>query len=142
MHEVAAEEYRILESVNYELVTFTPADWVSRRGSQVTGSLLSLLAPVPFGVLASVALCLASDYVQDRPLSLESSPSRIGSSAWFLSRGVWVSFLLSGEGKASLVRSASLDARPLALHHLSVFVTFSELVRLGPSFFSSFFFTV
>ena len=28
VHEVVAEEYRILESVNYELVTYTPADWV------------------------------------------------------------------------------------------------------------------
>ena len=28
VHEVVAEEYRILESVNYELVTYTPADRV------------------------------------------------------------------------------------------------------------------
>ena len=69
-----AEEYRILESVNYELVTCTPADWVClfearisqrvqhlrQRSPQVTGSLHSLLARVPSGVLASVALCLAT----------------------------------------------------------------------------------
>ena len=28
VHEVVAEEYPILESVNYELVTYTPGDWV------------------------------------------------------------------------------------------------------------------
>ena len=28
VHEVIAEEYRVLESVNYELGTYTPGDWV------------------------------------------------------------------------------------------------------------------
>ena len=28
VHEVIAEEYRILESVNCELATYTPGDWV------------------------------------------------------------------------------------------------------------------
>ena len=110
VHEVATQEYRVLESVNYELVTYTPADWVClfearfslsvqhirQRFPQGTGSLLSRLARVPSGVLARLALCLASDYVWDRPLSLQSTPSRIGSSAWFLSCLVWVRFLLSG----------------------------------------------
>ena len=107
VHEVVTEEYRILESVNYQLATSTPADWVclfetrfslsvEQRFPQGTGSLLSLLARVPSGVLASLALCLASDYVRDRPLSLESTPSRNGSSAWFLSCVVWVSFLRFG----------------------------------------------
>ena len=99
MHEVVAEECRILESVNYELVTHTPAEWVClfevrfslrvqhlrQRSPQVTGSLLSLLSRVLSGVLASVALCIANDNVQDRPFSLDSTPSRIRSSAWFLS---------------------------------------------------------
>ena len=48
-----------------------------QRFPQGTGSLLSPLARVPSGVLASVALCLASDYVHDRPLSLESTPTRM-----------------------------------------------------------------
>ena len=67
VHEVVAEECRILESVNYELVTYTPTDWVSlfevrfslrvqQRSPQVTGSLLSLLSGVPSGVLVSGAL--------------------------------------------------------------------------------------
>ena len=107
VHEVVAEEYR--ESVNCELATCTPADrvrlfetrfslsveHVRQRFPQGTGSLLSPLARVLSGVLASLALCFASDSVRDRPLSLESTPSRIGSSAWFLSCVVWVSFLLS-----------------------------------------------
>ena len=111
----------------YEVVTFSPADWVClfetrfflsvehlrQRFPRGTGSLLSR---VPSRVLAS--LRLASDNVRDRSLSLESTPSRIGSSAWFLFvRGlgqlpaVWGSLTV----KASLARSASLDARPLAL---------------------------
>ena len=82
VHEVVAEEYRILESVSYELVTYAPADWVRffearfslrvqhlRQSSpQVTGTLLSLLARVPSGVLASAACVLATDYVLDRTL--------------------------------------------------------------------------
>ena len=89
-----------------ELATFTLADRVrlfEARGFSTFGGAshrelahCSLLARVPSGVLASLALCLASDVVRDRPLSLESTPSRIGSSAWFLSCSVWVSFLLSG----------------------------------------------
>ena len=75
VHEVVTEEHRILESVNYELVTCTPAGWVClfearlslrvqhlrQRSPQVTVSLLSLLARVPSRVLAGVALCLAND---------------------------------------------------------------------------------
>ena len=126
---------RILDSVNYESATYTPADWVRlfetrfslhlrKLFPEGTGSLLSFLARVPSGVLASLALCLANDFVRDRPLSLESTPSRIGSTAWFLSCLVWVSFLLSGlgEGKASLARSASLD---------HVFVRFLHLLSLA-----------
>ena len=74
--------------MKYELATYTPADWVRlfetrfplsvehlrQRFPQGTGSLLSLLARVPSGVLASLALCLASDFVRDPPLSLESTP--------------------------------------------------------------------
>ena len=66
---VVAEEYHILESVNYALVTHALADWVclfEARFSlsvqhlrqcppQVTGSQVSLLARVPSGVLASLA---------------------------------------------------------------------------------------
>ena len=109
LHEVVTEEYRILESVNYELVTCTPADWVRlfetrfslsvehlrQRFPQGTDSLLSVLARVLSGVLASLALlCVASDFVRDCPLSVEATPSRIRSSAWFLSCVVWVSFRL------------------------------------------------
>ena len=75
VHEVVAEEYRILESVNCELGTYTPGDWVNifevrfsflraqqlqQRFPQETRSLLSR---VPSGVLASGALCIANDSV-------------------------------------------------------------------------------
>ena len=70
VHEVVAEEYRILESVNYELVTCTPADWVClfearfslrvqhlrQRSPQVTGSLLSLF--VMSGTASLLGVCV------------------------------------------------------------------------------------
>ena len=73
----------------------------------MTGSLLSLLLRVPSEVLASVALCIANDHVQDRTLSLESTPSCTGSSAWFLSCVVWVCFLQFGAGSVRFSRRAS-----------------------------------
>ena len=101
VHEVVAEEHRILESVNNEVGTCTPGDWVKRfevRFSlrarqlqhcfpQVTRSLLSR---VPTGVLASGALCIASAHIRGRPLS------RIGSSPWFLCCLPWVGLVRDG----------------------------------------------
>ena len=101
VHEVITEEHRILESVNFELGTCTPGEWVQlfelrfslctqqhqQRFPQVTRS---LPPRVPSGVLASGALRIAGEYVEDRPFSLDSRPSRIGSSAWFLSCAFWV----------------------------------------------------
>ena len=132
VHEVVVEEYRSLDPVNYELATYTPADWVRlfetrfslsvehlrQRFPQGTGSLLSLLARVPSGVLARLALCLASDFVPDRQLSLWS-PRQVASEALLGSSRAW-SWSVSccqglAEGEASLARSASLDACPLAL---------------------------
>ena len=91
VHEVVAEEYRILESVNYELETYTPGDWMKpfevrfslRTQQRCPQATPSLLARVPSGVLASGALCIVSDYVRDCSCSLDSRPSPIGSSAWF-----------------------------------------------------------
>ena len=107
VHEVIAEENRILESVNCEPGTYTPGDWVKifevrlslriqlhrQRFPQATRS---LLARVPSGVPASGALCIVIYYVRDRPFSLDSRPSRIGCSAWFLSCVFWVRLQQSG----------------------------------------------
>ena len=104
VHEVVTEEYRNLESVNYQFGTYTPGDWVklfevsfSLRAQQFQlrfpQATRSLLSRVPSGVVASGALCIANDYVRDHPFSLDSKPSRIGSSAWFLSCMQWVCLL-------------------------------------------------
>ena len=101
VHEVVTEEHGILDSVNYELATHTPADWVRlfetgfalsvehlrQRSPQGTGKLLSLLARVPSVVLASLAL-----------------PTLPGVHA----KSCLVPLV-------RVVRSASLDARPLGL---------------------------
>ena len=77
-HQVMAEEYRTLESVNYEVGDCDACI----LGASLRGSLLHE-GPSSSGVIASLALCIANDCVWDRPFSLESTPSRIGSSAWF-----------------------------------------------------------
>ena len=84
---------------------------------------------------------LAGDFVRDRPLSLESTPSRIGSSACMLSCVFFVSFSLSelADGKASLARSASLYACPLALPAPSVPGLLSGRLKVGASLFLQFF---
>ena len=89
VHEV--EEYRILDSVNYELATYTPADWVRLFETRFSLSELSIFGSAShrrlahsnltagahlFRVSRKLALCLASDFVRDRPLSLESTPIR------------------------------------------------------------------
>ena len=82
VHEMVAE-YRILESVNYELATFTPADWVRLFETRFSLSVEHLRQRFLQGT-------------ERHPLSLKSTPSRIGSTAWFLSCLARVSFLLSG----------------------------------------------
>ena len=110
VHEVVTEEHDILETVNNELGTYTTADWVClfevriswrvqqlrRRSPLATCSLLSLVSRVPSGVLASGSLCIANDYVRDRPFSLDSTPCRIGRSERFLSYVIWVCLLQAG----------------------------------------------
>ena len=73
----------------------------------------SLLARVPSDLLASGALCIVSEYVRDRTFSLDSEPSRIGSSAWFLSCVFWV--CLQQAGVHSGARSVSSGACSLPL---------------------------
>ena len=113
------------------------------RFPQGTGSLLSLLARVPSRVLASLALCLASDFVRDRPLSLSLwSPRRVTSEALLGSSRAWSGSASCcqglAEGEASLARSVSLDTCPLALPAPFVSGLFSGRVKLGASFWPSF----
>ena len=140
VHEVVAEENRTLDSVNCELATYSPADWVClfeirfflsvdhlrQRFRQGTCSLFSLLARVPSRILQAWPCVLP---VRRRP-ALQSTPSRTRCL-------VWVSFLLSG-GFSSLARCASLDACPLALPAHFVSGLFSGRVKLGASFWPCF----
>ena len=81
VHEAVTEEYRILDSVNFNVGDLLAADWVClfetrfslsvehlrQRFPQGSGSLLSPLARVLSGLLASVALCLPSDFCPRPP---------------------------------------------------------------------------
>ena len=131
VHEVVTKEYHILDTLNYEVTTFSLADCVRlfetrfslyvqhlrQRFPQGTGSLLSLLARIPSEILASTALRLVGDFVRDarspwslRQVAMEAQPgsSRASLGSAFCCQGF-------AEGKASLARSAFLDACPLAL---------------------------
>ena len=134
VHELLAKEYRTLESVKYELVTYTPADWVClfevrfslrvqhlrQRSPQVTGSLLSRSRAFPL-VFWRAWRCVSPMTVSGTAHS-PWSPRQVASGALPGSSRVWSGSascsLGIAEGGAALVRSASLDARPLALSML------------------------
>ena len=146
VHEVAVEEY--------ELGTYTPADWVNlletrfsvgvehlrQRFSQGTGSLLLLLSRVPSGVLEAWP-CVLPVTLSETAHSLWSS-RQVASDALLGSSRVWCGSASSCQGlaecKASLARSASLDACPLALPAPFVSGLFSGRGKLGASFWPSF----
>ena len=106
VQQVITEECRILELFHYKLGTPTPAAWIvlETRHSLwcqqcqqcFPQSPRSLIARVPSGVLASGAQGIANVYVPNRPFSLESGPSCIGSSAWFLSCAFWICLQIAG----------------------------------------------
>ena len=84
IQQIVTEEYRILEVLNFELATHTPAAWI-----EVFGNFSSRNAPlfslVPPDVLAHGAEDIAEVYVRRQPFTVDSRPSQVGASAWFLS---------------------------------------------------------
>ena len=102
--------------------TLLPENSATRSALLPGDSLAS--RPRPSDVLASGDLCIVNGYIRDRPFPLDSRPSRIGSSAWFLSCVFWV--CLQHGGNAALARSASFGARPLALPTVLFLVLFSH----------------
>ena len=102
VQEVIAAEARILESVNYEVVTYTPADWVhllaarfSLKAEQLRQRTPSVVrSPLSLAdVVASGALRVAAGFARDCSLELDIAPSRLGCSAWFVSCLLWVCLL-------------------------------------------------
>ena len=83
----------MLEVFNYELATLAPAAWIEvfeQRLSpwcqqQLQQSQRPLVSLVPPSLLARGAQALAEACVRDQPLTVDSSPSHDGASAWFLS---------------------------------------------------------
>ena len=143
VHEVVVEAYHILDSVNCELATYTLADWVRlfetrfslsvehlrQRFPQETGSLLSVLAHVPSGDLASLSETAHSPW----------SPRQVASDALLASSRAWYgsAFCSEGlaEGNASLARSS---ACLLALPAPFVSALLSGRVKLWASFWPFF----
>ena len=140
------EEYRILDSVNNDLATSAPAEWVrlSSRASSAAlfagNWLVALSARArPFrGFSQARPCCLARDFVRRPP----TRPTVHSNSHWKHKSGssrAWPGSASScrvfAEGEASLARSASLDACPLALPVPCVSGLLSGRLKLGFFFF-------
>ena len=79
VHEVVGEEYRTLESANYELATYTPADWVRLFETRFSLSVEHLRQ--------RLTLCLASDL--SGTAHIPSSPRQVASEALLGSSRAW-----------------------------------------------------
>ena len=86
MQQIVIEEYRILEILNYEVATRTPAAWIQafkQRFSLLCQqpfqlSQRPLLSLVPPDVLARGAQGVAGVYVREQPFIMDSRPSHVG----------------------------------------------------------------
>ena len=132
VHVVVAEECRVLESVNYEVVTYTRAcsvclfearfslrvQHLRQRSPQVTGSCCHCSRAFP--LVFWRALPCASPITMSGTAHSPWTPRQVASGALFGSSRAWSWFASCKlgfiEGKATLVRSASLGA----LMHLSL----------------------
>ena len=139
VHEVVAEEYRIVET--FELGTYTPGDWV--KLFEVRFCL------VDFSNIDSASRRRLVHFSRASPLSVTTSetthsrPSRIGSSAWFLSC-VFAGSVSSRPGftgdKAALASVRFLRHKSSRTPHAFVsYFPFSVCVKPGasPSHFST-----
>ena len=118
VHEVIAEEYRVLESVNYELGTYTPGDW----GETLRGTLL-LEGPATSAALSPLVFQQAGPCASSVSMSgtarFPCTPCQVASGAPPASSLVRFGSVsckpgLTGD-KAALGRSVSSSAGPLAL---------------------------
>ena len=104
IQEVVTEEYPVLRSVNYELGTHTPAAWIQVSKQRLSlwcqqPSQLSqrpLLSLIPPDVLARGAQDIADVHVLEQPFTVDSRPSHVGGSAWFLSCAFWICLQVAG----------------------------------------------
>ena len=150
VHEVVAEEYRIVESVNYELAT----SWrlIRQQTGCVSSSIFGSASHKGLAHNSHCSRAFLPGYLQAwpcvSPVTVSEtahspwSPRQVASGALPGSSPAWPGSAFCGqgfaEGKASPARSASLDACPLALPALSVSGLLSECLKLE-LFFLQFF---
>ena len=145
VHQVITEECRILESVHCELGTPTPAAWI-----QVVKKRVSLCATSASSVFRSLrarssrAFPLVHWQVALRALptstskishSLESRPSCVGSSAWFLSCAFWICLQIAST-PGVMLRWLGLVFLARASSHFPRFCVCSALLRQRRGWFS------
>ena len=88
VQEVIAAEARILESSNYEVGTYTLADWVHLLATRLLPEGGTTAATHTFrDVMASGALRVAAGFARDCPLAWDITPSRLWCCVFSACRG-------------------------------------------------------
>ena len=97
IQQVTRAEFHILEVLNYELGTLTPAAWIDIFGRRLSlWEQQQLLLPqqpnLPAAptVLVDCAHLIAEGHVQAYSFCANSRASQVGASAWFISVAFWV----------------------------------------------------
>ena len=103
IQQVTRAEFRVLEVLNCELATPTPADWIDIFGRRLSlweeqQLLLSQhpnLPAAPPTVLVDFAHLIAEAHVQAYPFGANFRASQVGGSAWSISVAFWVCLSLT-----------------------------------------------
>ena len=147
------EENRTLESV-CEVATYTPANWVCLSSRPAFPQELSIFGIAFHMKLAHCSHCSRASFpgfspawpcvlpvILSRTAHTPQSPRQVASGALLGFSRAWYGSasccLVLADGKASLARSASLDAHPLALTTLLSLALF-RTCESGSFFFASF----
>ena len=132
IQQIVTEEYRILEVLNFEFTTPTPAAWIEvfeRRLSlwqeqQLQQPYHPHIPRAPAAVLADSAYLIAEAYMLDHPFTANSRASQVGASAWFISVALSVCMELTAARQ-----SCHTCASPLLwLCHSTFLVSFVHFV--------------
>ena len=83
---------------------------------------------VPSDVLAPGAQDTDDVYVRDQPFTLDSSPSHVGGSAWFLSCAFWICLQVTRLAAPSPVLCTLLLSAPLVVLLSQILIRVSDVV--------------
>ena len=133
IQQILTVECHILEVLNYELTTPTPAAWIEvleRRHflwqvQQLQQPYRPHIPRGPLSVLADSARLIAKAHIRDHPFTANSRASQVGASAWFISVAIWVCLALIGVRLRSHSSASPLLWLCATQHSSTVFVHFA-----------------